>query len=185
MPAGALTDAYGNPMDVYSGSFEVDWNADVPYPVPLSAEQPLGSLIYQGSHSALISSGDTDTFTIDLVPNHSLTIVVNPEDNLQPTVELLDPGGMRVGIATPIPGADTILQTAHLTSEGTYKIKVTGGGTTAARRTERALDAGALVHLFASELHEDFDDLKVNPNFTHHQRAPGIEDFVGAVVACG
>ncbi len=65
------------------------------------------------------------------------------------------------------------------------KTIVTGGGTTAARRTERALDAGARVYLFGDNLCGDFVELKKNANFSHHNRRPNDEDFDGAVVAWG
>lgn len=65
------------------------------------------------------------------------------------------------------------------------KIVVTGGGSIAARRTERALDAGAIAHVFAEEFCADFDVQKSNPNFHHHHRVFNEDDLDGAVVAWG
>ncbi|MBL4872042.1 MAG: uroporphyrinogen-III C-methyltransferase [Rhodobacteraceae bacterium] len=62
---------------------------------------------------------------------------------------------------------------------------VDGGGTLAARRVERALDAGALVHVYAEELGGEFRELKNRPSLTHHSQAPQMSDFVGATVAYG
>ena len=65
------------------------------------------------------------------------------------------------------------------------KTLVTGSGTTAARRTQRALDAGAMVHVFGENLCGDFDELMENSRFFHQQREPGESDIVGALVAWG
>ena len=65
------------------------------------------------------------------------------------------------------------------------KIIVDGGETIAARRVERALDAGAIVHVFAEELGDEFRPFLNNPSLHHHTRRPAQRDFVGASVAYG
>ncbi|MCP4072102.1 MAG: uroporphyrinogen-III C-methyltransferase [Hyphomicrobiales bacterium] len=65
------------------------------------------------------------------------------------------------------------------------KTLVTGGGTTAARRTERALEAGANVYIFADELCAEFDHLSNRPQITHFRRLPVAEDMNDTVVAWG
>ncbi len=65
------------------------------------------------------------------------------------------------------------------------KILVDGGNTAAARRVERALSAGANVHVFCPNMSDEFRTLRDHPNVTHHLRAPEPEDFDGAVVAYG
>ncbi len=65
------------------------------------------------------------------------------------------------------------------------KIIVDGGSSMAARRVERALQAGADVHVFAPALDGEFRTLRDHPNLTHHARAPELPDFVGAAVAYG
>ncbi len=65
------------------------------------------------------------------------------------------------------------------------KVIVDGGGSIAARRAERALQAGALVHVFAPVLDDEFREIRENPRLTHHARAPELPDFVGAAVAYG
>ncbi|OUS05664.1 uroporphyrinogen-III C-methyltransferase [Rhodobacterales bacterium 52_120_T64] len=62
---------------------------------------------------------------------------------------------------------------------------VDGGGTIAARRVERALDAGAIVHVYAEVLCDEFRDLKNRPSLTHHTEAPRLPDFIGVTVAYG
>jgi len=65
------------------------------------------------------------------------------------------------------------------------KVVVDGGTTVAARRVERALLAGADVHVFDPELSDEFATLLTHDNLTHHKRAVTKEDITGAVVAYG
>lgn len=65
------------------------------------------------------------------------------------------------------------------------KVVVDGGTTIAARRVERALLAGAHVHVFDVELGNEFTPLMEHENLTHHARAIESADIVGAVVAYG
>ena len=65
------------------------------------------------------------------------------------------------------------------------KIVIDGGGTVAARRAERALLAGAYVHVFDPELGEEFRELSENPNLTHFARPIETNDVAGAIVAYG
>jgi len=65
------------------------------------------------------------------------------------------------------------------------KILVDGGGGIAARRVERALQAGADVHVYADELDDEFRTLRDHPALTHHRRTPVPADFIGAAVAYG
>lgn len=65
------------------------------------------------------------------------------------------------------------------------KVLVDGGNTPAARRVERALSAGAYVHVFCPNMSDEFRDLRENPKVTHHLRAPEPADFKDCVVAYG
>ncbi|MFQ5438126.1 MAG: siroheme synthase CysG [Paracoccaceae bacterium] len=65
------------------------------------------------------------------------------------------------------------------------KVIVEGGETIAARRVERALDAGARVELFNAELSDEFRELLAHPNLVHHRRAARTDDLDGAAVAYG
>ena len=65
------------------------------------------------------------------------------------------------------------------------KVVVDGGTTVAARRVERALAAGAQVHLFDPAPSEEFRDLLGHENLTHHARALTPDDMEGAIVAWG
>ena len=65
------------------------------------------------------------------------------------------------------------------------KVLVDGGNTAAARRVERALSAGANVHVFCPKMSDEFRILRDHPRVTHHLRAPEPSDLEGAVVAYG
>lgn len=65
------------------------------------------------------------------------------------------------------------------------KILVDGGETIAARRVERAIEAGANVMVFNEELSDEFLELLENPFLTHFARKPEASDFVGCKIAFG
>ncbi len=65
------------------------------------------------------------------------------------------------------------------------KVVIDGGTTVAARRAERALAAGAQVHLYDPSPSDEFRDLLEHPNLTHHARELQPDDVKGAVVAYG
>jgi uroporphyrin-III C-methyltransferase/precorrin-2 dehydrogenase/sirohydrochlorin ferrochelatase len=64
-------------------------------------------------------------------------------------------------------------------------VLVSGDGTLAARRVERALGAGAEVALFAEALGDELLPFVDHPALTLHRRAPQPEDFSGAILAYG
>jgi subtilisin family serine protease len=88
--AGALTDAFGNPMAPYSGSLLLDFGT-IAYPLPLDAKAPAGSLVYDPSISGFISTGtDTDSFTISVDPGQRITVVLHPlSKDLRGKIELV------------------------------------------------------------------------------------------------
>ncbi|MBN2474707.1 MAG: pre-peptidase C-terminal domain-containing protein [Pirellulales bacterium] len=98
-----------------------------PFPVPLQAVEPLGSLVYEGSVEAEITTADeTDSFTIDLDDGQTVTVLVEPEATLQPSVELKDPDGITIGAVTSsAAGESALLQTIATTGPGTYTMVIT------------------------------------------------------------
>ncbi len=64
------------------GNFFVNFVVDVdtePIPTPLDAKPPLGSLIYDPPVTGVINSpGDIDSFTIDVDPGQTITVLVEP-----------------------------------------------------------------------------------------------------------
>src|SRR5262249_27641719 len=102
MAAGAVTDQFGNPMLLFSGTYNLDiTTAALPTPTALN---PLGSLVYESDypHKTFISpAGDTDSFTLAVNAGQTLAVVVHPLDpSLQPTVHLFGPGGSSLGSAS-------------------------------------------------------------------------------------
>lgn len=132
IPAGAITDAFGNSCAAFSGSYLVDI-ATLPYPTPLLAKSPLGSLIYDPSVSGLIGSpGDTDSFTLNVDPGQTITAIVGAAGGLQARLDLRNPASTVIGsFIAAAPNQPVLLQTVPATTAGTYVFTVSGaGGTT-------------------------------------------------------
>src|SRR5262245_3727575 len=132
IPAGAITDAFGNPGAAFTGGYIVDIGT-VPYPTPLLAKNPQGSLIYDPSIAGIIGpAGDTDSFTLSIDPAQTVTAIVAGSGGLQPSVELRDPASTVIGSATAAAANQpALLQTAPAATGGTYTFTVSGAsGTT-------------------------------------------------------
>ncbi len=168
MPAGALTDGYGNPMLPYAGSFILDYDT-VPYPVPLEPKDPPGSLIYDHSVSGSIGFiSDTDSYTIDLGDGQTITIVVDPDATLQPFVELHDPSSILIGSDTAgTPGEDVVIQTIATTGPGTYTVTIGGaGGTTGVYTARVILNAAVEMEEHDGPANDDFSSAQdINDSF--------------------
>ena len=156
--AGAINDQFGNPGAAFSGSYTVDIGTE-PYPTPLSPKPPLGSLVYDPSISGVISpAGDTDSFTISLDPNQTITVLVTANvAGLQPTVTLTDPSSAVIASATAAaPGQNALIETAPAATAGTYTMTVGGaGGTTGAYTVQATLNAALEVEGNISGAHND------------------------------
>src|SRR5215813_934262 len=132
--AGAITDAFGNIGAAFSGSYVADIGT-VPYPTPMLARKPQGSLIYDPSvvgNSNIGFAGDTDSFTLAIDPDQTITAIVTGSGALQPRVELRNPDSTVIGSATAAGATQVaLLQTAPAATGGTYTFTVNGaGGTT-------------------------------------------------------
>ena len=132
IPAGAITDAFGNAGAAFTGGYVVDIGT-VPYPTPLLAKNPQGSLIYDPSIGGNIGfAGDTDSFTLAIDPGQTVTAIVTGSGGLQPSVELRNPASNVIGsAAAAAANQPAVLQTAPAATGGTYTFTVSGaGGTT-------------------------------------------------------
>ena len=152
MPAGALTDIHGNPMLPYSGTMDLDFGT-VALRTPVSPVMPWGSLIYLGSASGSITTGDTDSFTLDIDPGQTVTVIVEePDPSLKPTVTLT---GGAIGSDTAAgPGMDAVIQSAA-TSGGAHTISVSGGGTAGAYTLRVFLNAAAEYESWDGSANDD------------------------------
>ncbi len=140
IPAGAFLDQFGVPSLGFSGTYITDI-VKQPYPTPLQAEKPAGSLIYDPSVTGSIGFvGDTDTYTLPLAAGQTLSLVMTTDPNLIGTVTLLGPDGSAIASATsPAAGADAVLETAPIATAGTYSLVVAGSGGTTGNYTLQAI----------------------------------------------
>jgi hypothetical protein len=138
IPAGTVTDAFGNPMLAgYSATYGVDVTT-APFPTPLAALNPAGSLVFQGSTTGVIDvASDTDTFTLAVDPGQTITVLLTPtSSSLQPTVQVLDPSTAVLGTATAAAvGQNALLQTIPAGTAGTYSIVVGAANSTVGHYT--------------------------------------------------
>jgi hypothetical protein len=121
--AGAIQDTVGNPNAAFSGTYFID-TAVQAFPTPLTAVNPLGSLIYDPSVSDTVNfAGDTETYTLAIDPGQTITVLVTPTSSgLRPSVQLIDPNNNVIGSATATAaGQKALLQTVPTTTGGTYK----------------------------------------------------------------
>ena len=144
--AGSVTDVHGNAGASFSGSYAVDAET-VPYPAPLEAEPPQGSLIYDPTATGTIGvADDTDSFTLAIDSGQTITLLVSPASaSLQPTVELRDPSNTVIGSAMAgAPGGPALIQTAPAAAGGTYTFTVGGASGSTGTYTLRAILNAAL-----------------------------------------
>jgi hypothetical protein len=99
-----------------------------PFLVPLQAVCPLGSLVYESSVDAEISTvGETDGFTVAVDDGQTITVVVDPDATLRPTIELRDPGDAVIGtVQAAAEGQDAVLQTVTTNGAGIYTVTIGG-----------------------------------------------------------
>src|SRR5215472_17097388 len=89
--------------------------ATVPFPA-LTAVNPFGSFIYEGSVDGTVPASATQSFTLDVNDGQTITISALPAAGLQPTIELRDPSNTVMGSATAFAaGQEVVLQTAPAT----------------------------------------------------------------------
>ena len=129
IPVGAITDAFGNVGAAFTGGYVADIGT-APYITPLLAKNPQGSLIYDPSVTGNIGfAGDTDSFTLAIDPDQTVTAIVTGSGGLQPSLELGNPASTVIGSATAAAGNQSaLLQTAPAPTGGTYTFTVSGAG---------------------------------------------------------
>ncbi len=130
MPAGAVTDIYGNPGLAYAGTLLLNAPTTA-FPTPLVQLNPAGSLIYENSaDGSILFAGNTVAYTLPVAGGQAISVVVTPSPGLQPQV-ILAGRGANAAASSPGRGASTSLQTIAITADGIYTLTVSGlGGTT-------------------------------------------------------
>jgi len=189
IPAGAITDAFGNVGAAFTGGYVSDIGT-VPYPTPLLAKNPQGSLIYDPSITGNIGfAADTDSFTLAVDPDQTVTAIVTGSGGLQPSVELRNPASTVIGSATAAAvNQSALLQTAPASTGGTYTFTVSGaGGATgdyslqvilnAAKESEGTI-SGATNNTLATAQNIDGSFIKLRTSVASAQRgaANGVTD---------
>jgi hypothetical protein len=111
-----------------SSAQEEEENGTAPFPTPLLTQNPQGSLIYNSSAAGNIGfAGDTDSFTLTIDPDQTVTAIVTSSGGLQPSVELRKPASTVIGSATAAAANQpALLQTALAATGGTYTFTVSG-----------------------------------------------------------
>jgi subtilase family serine protease/methionine-rich copper-binding protein CopC/type 1 glutamine amidotransferase len=113
------------------GDFVVHFGVDVTgireIPVPLAAKFPLGSLIYDPPANGVIGPAvDVDAWTMEVDSGQTITVVVEPDGSLRPSVTLVGPDSDTATAHAAAAGEAAILQTVVADAPGTYTITVSG-----------------------------------------------------------
>lgn len=129
--ASKVTDSFGNPNSGFAGAYQSDIGT-VAFPSALTAADPLGSMIYEGSYAAIVGlAGDTDNFTLDLDAGQKLGVVITPGvTSLRPSITVTGPGGTNVTNSAAAAGGLAQLRNIPITVAGTYTLSVGGADST-------------------------------------------------------
>src|SRR6185295_3125525 len=129
------------------GNFVVNFtsdNATLAFTTPLTASNPLGSLVYSSSITSVIAtSGDSDSFTLSVDAGQTITIVADPSGSLQSTIAILAPDATTLGTAiAPAGGQNAVVQTVRASATGVYTITIGGAaGSTGLASVQAILNA--------------------------------------------
>lgn len=141
LPPGRSGD--GQPGGDFTVEFSVD-AAVAPFPLPLAAAEPVGSLIYTGTVQGLWSAGgDADRFDLTLEAGQNLSLVARSDSTGDTTLELRDATGTALATMAAPAGAPLFLSGVRVPAAGTYSIVATatsGGG--GAYTIDLSLNAG-------------------------------------------
>ncbi len=115
------------------GDFVLHFAADlgtVAVPLPLAAQAPAGSLVYQGDVAGAVTpSGNWDSYTLALDAGQTLSVALAAAADVTATIQVLAPDDSSLGTATAaVAGQAVALQTVPVATAGTYTLRV--GGTT-------------------------------------------------------
>ncbi len=155
-----VTNPFGDQFDgdangIAGDAYQIVFNIITPAPVPV---QPPGSLIYQQNVTDTIPNpGATDSYTVDLDAGQTVTVAIEPNSTLAPTIEVFDPGNVLLGSASSAAGVDALLQTLPVAIAGTYTVTVSGsGGTTGGYDLRTLLNAAAEEESYGGPANDTF-----------------------------
>ncbi|MDZ4783708.1 MAG: M36 family metallopeptidase [Planctomycetia bacterium] len=122
--AGALSDAFGNPSELYSSSMELDFGV-VPFVGAFTALSPHGSLAFSAAAQGIIGvNGDTDSFTLELETGQLLSVQATSTVGWQPRVVVRDPQGSVVLSGGGVGSDQLLLPAVKLAVAGVYTFEV-------------------------------------------------------------
>ena len=195
--AGAVLDQYGYPSLAFSGSYITHIGTQA-FPVPLTAVNPLGSLVYQGSRASMIAAaGVSERFTIALNPGQTLTALVTPAATLEPASRSPPRAGPWRTRHRHRPWASRPSPRACPSAEGTYTVTVGGAAGTGTYTLQLDLNAAVEYQSNGGPANNTLATAKsLNPAFssmgTSAQRAavlgntvPAASEYYSMTVAAG
>ncbi len=131
IPGNTVYSPAGLPLSAFSANYGVDIPTTA---LSASPQLPLGSLVYSGSFSGLITAADSDAFSLSLNANQNFSVVVTPTGSatLRPSVLVLSPSAAIIAVNTPASaGQAAVVQSVSTTgAAGTYTISVSGATST-------------------------------------------------------
>jgi hypothetical protein len=187
MPAAAVTDANGNPIQAYSGSLILDVG-NAAFPTPMAARAPLGSLVYSSQATNVIGPSDSDTFTLNLDAGQKLTLIARPGTTLRPTLQLRGPSDNVIASETAsAAGANAIVQSAVIAVGGAYTITLSGAdGTTGSITTQAIVNAAAENEQFGGPSNDSFASAQnVDPSFVALGNGAAVASVAGQLPLAG
>lgn len=148
-PSHPLPSGDGIPGDPFALSFHVD-----SFIQNFQPAGPTGSLIYeQTAFGILDGTGDSEIWSVHLVPGQTLTAVYESLDGTETaTVEVLDPFGNPVGsfsLGSPLQGL-------QVDQDGNYELKVISGAGTGRYRIDLLLNTAIEANDFDPGLNGNF-----------------------------
>lgn len=176
LPAGGFLDRAGNAMDGEplgtaidatptgnnspGGDYALSFSMDVAsgaFPVPLTARDPIGSLVYEGQTTGVIaSSGDEDLYTIALDAGQRLSVGLDPDAMLAARLVIEDPsGGVLDDQVAYAAGVPLLSQRLEVAQSGVYRLRISClNGEAGAYRLRLALNAGLEGESFGGPIND-------------------------------
>ncbi|MEW5770788.1 MAG: pre-peptidase C-terminal domain-containing protein [Pseudomonadota bacterium] len=123
--AAAMTSLSGQSIAGYNALIDMDADTQ-PYPVPLAAIQPTGSLIYDPAPTGLFhAAGDADDYTLEIEAGQVLTVILHTKPSVRGGVIVIGPDGVTqlgTGEASGL-GEDALAQSIAIQTSGVYTIR--------------------------------------------------------------
>ncbi|CAN5586180.1 hypothetical protein BH11PLA2_BH11PLA2_46040 [soil metagenome] len=137
IPAGALTDIFGNPSVAFSGTYSLDYITRA-YTTPLTAIAPLGSAVCRGvTMTGIVNNGtDTDDYTLSIDAGQSFSAVVTAASALKLQVTVFSPTNTVLTSTTATANGQTVITTPVVApTTGLYTVRIGSSAATSGAYT--------------------------------------------------